>query len=89
MQLYCILFAVQLLANIRIGSYVYTTPTMMNWHLRYIQQANWTRELREYLFQRTGMATAERVLEVGCGTGAILGEVRTDDELASSIHPTS
>jgi ubiquinone/menaquinone biosynthesis C-methylase UbiE len=49
----------------------------MNWHTRYTQQANWTRELREYLFQRSGMMTAERVLEVGCGTGAILGEIRT------------
>jgi SAM-dependent methyltransferase len=49
----------------------------MDWHTRYTQQANWTHDLREYLFQRTGIATAERVLEVGCGTGAILGEIRT------------
>jgi len=42
----------------------------VNWHARYTQQANWTRELREYLFQRTGLMTAGPVLEVGCGTGA-------------------
>lgn len=50
----------------------------MNWHSRYIQQANWTRELREYLFQKTRLQAAERVLEVGCGTGAILSEMRTN-----------
>ncbi|MGD8405822.1 MAG: class I SAM-dependent methyltransferase [Anaerolineales bacterium] len=47
----------------------------MDWHPRYIQQANWTRALREYLFKRTGLRTARRVLEVGCGTGAILGAI--------------
>jgi ubiquinone/menaquinone biosynthesis C-methylase UbiE len=59
----------------------------MNWHLRYTQQANWTRELRAYLFQRTGMATAERVLEVGCGTGAILGEIRTQALHGLDLQP--
>ena len=49
----------------------------MDWHTRYTQQATWTRELRNYLFQQTGLKTAGRVLEVGCGTGAILNEVQT------------
>lgn len=49
----------------------------MNWHARYTQQATWTRELRTYLFQRTGMASAGRVLEVGCGTGAVLSGIQT------------
>jgi len=49
----------------------------MNWHARYVQQANWTHELRNYLFQKTGLTTASRVLEVGCGTGAILRETKT------------
>jgi SAM-dependent methyltransferase len=47
----------------------------MDWHGRYLQQAQWTRELREYLFQQTGWNEASRILEVGCGTGAILSEV--------------
>ena len=50
----------------------------MNWHSRYIQQANWTRPLREYLFQKTELRAMERVLEVGCGTGAILREIGID-----------
>jgi ubiquinone/menaquinone biosynthesis C-methylase UbiE len=46
----------------------------MNWHRRYAQQANWTRELRSYIFEQTDLRNTERVLEVGCGTGAILSE---------------
>jgi len=48
----------------------------MNWHTRYTQQAIWTRELRKYLFDRTELTSAQRVLEVGCGTGAILSEIQ-------------
>jgi SAM-dependent methyltransferase len=47
----------------------------MNWHTRYIQQAKWTRDLRDYLFKKAGLENASRVLEVGCGTGAILSEL--------------
>jgi SAM-dependent methyltransferase len=47
----------------------------MDWHRRYLQQASWTRELRAYLFKKAGLDSAERVLEVGCGTGAILSEI--------------
>lgn len=47
----------------------------MNWHTRYAQQAKWTRDLRTYLFNRAGLKDASRVLEVGCGTGAILSDL--------------
>ncbi len=47
----------------------------MNWHARYLQQATWTRDLRHYLFERAGLGTAQCALEVGCGTGAILGDL--------------
>jgi len=53
----------------------------MNWHSRYIQQAQWTRDLRTYLFKKAGLEEASRVLEVGCGTGAILSELPGDPSL--------
>jgi SAM-dependent methyltransferase len=42
------------------------------WHDRFVQQARWTAELRRCLLERLGYSQARRVLEVGCGTGAIL-----------------
>ncbi len=47
----------------------------MNWHTRYAQQAQWTRDLRGYVFNKIQLNESNRVLEVGCGTGAILSEL--------------
>jgi SAM-dependent methyltransferase len=54
----------------------------MDWHRRYLQQAAWTRDLRRYLFKQAGLNERSRLLEVGCGTGAILSELRA----AASLH---
>jgi len=45
----------------------------IEWHLRFSQQARWTTELRCYVFSR--ISNVHSILEVGCGTGAILGDL--------------
>ena len=47
----------------------------MDRHRRYTQQARWTRALRSYVFEKARLPMASRVLEVGCGTGAVVGEI--------------
>lgn len=54
----------------------------MNWHARYVQQARWTRNLRTYLFDKLQLDASSRLLEVGCGTGAILRDLHT----SASLH---
>lgn len=46
----------------------------VDWHARYTQQAGWTAQTRKYLYQKAGLNAASRVLEPGCGTGAILAD---------------
>lgn len=58
----------------------------MNWHQRYLRQATWTRQLRSYLFERSGYSAAHRVLEVGCGTGAVLADLHQAPALAYGLE---
>ncbi len=46
----------------------------MDWHTRYLQQARWTKNLRQYLFRLAGVSQAGRILDVGCGTGVLEAE---------------
>jgi SAM-dependent methyltransferase len=48
------------------------------WHKRFTQQAGWTREVRRYILQTLRTTRTTPVLEVGCGTGAVLSQVYQD-----------
>lgn len=45
--------------------------TREEWHRRYSQQARWTLDIRRYLLNELRIDRAGRILEVGCGTGAV------------------
>jgi SAM-dependent methyltransferase len=45
------------------------------WHAQYLRQADWTRPTRTILYQHANLSRATRVLDVGCGTGAITEEL--------------
>lgn len=46
----------------------------VDWHARYLQQAGWTSKTRKYLYEIADFNRAHRLLDVGCGTGALLSE---------------
>jgi len=46
--------------------------TLPEWHARFTQQAGWTAEIRRHLFDQAGLKPGSQVLEVGCGTGAVM-----------------
>jgi len=43
-----------------------------DWHKRFRMQSIWTKDIRTHLLNRTGQSSTENVLEIGCGTGAVL-----------------
>ena len=51
------------------------TLSLQTWHERFQKQARWTQPLRSYLYNLAKIEQAQRVMEIGCGSGAILGEL--------------
>ena len=49
--------------------------TVEEWHAQFTRQARWTRAVRNQLYRRVNLLRAERVLDVGCGTGVITEEM--------------
>jgi SAM-dependent methyltransferase len=49
--------------------------TIGEWHQQFLRQARWTQGIRSRLYRQAGLRQARLVLDVGCGTGVITGEV--------------
>ncbi len=47
----------------------------INWHERFMNQLKWTKELREYIYKIFDFSKYKKILEIGCGTGALLLEL--------------
>lgn len=50
--------------------------TTGQWDQRYQRQAEWTERIRAYLFSKFSIPRDSLILEVGCGTGAVLSTQR-------------
>jgi len=48
------------------------------WHKRFTQQAGWTTQVRRYILQTLRVNPKAPILEVGCGTGAVLSRIYHD-----------
>lgn len=56
-----------------------------DWHKRFEQQAMWTTAIRNHLVNVAKIGPNARVLEVGCGTGAVLSRSLFKDHQAFGI----
>ena len=54
--------------------------SLADWHRRYLQQAGWTQDVRRHLLAKAGLPSDARVLEVGCGTGAVMNRIAAETQ---------
>jgi SAM-dependent methyltransferase len=47
----------------------------VDWQERYVHQACWTKNIRDYLLQQASLSHNARILELGSGTGAVLSDI--------------
>ncbi|MCJ7693914.1 MAG: class I SAM-dependent methyltransferase, partial [Anaerolineaceae bacterium] len=47
---------------------------LTDWHRRFKQQATWTANLRQYLLNIANLEPGSKILDVGCGTGALFSD---------------
>jgi ubiquinone/menaquinone biosynthesis C-methylase UbiE len=68
------------------------TLSISQWHQRYQQQAEWTQNIRNYIYERIALHSVKKILDIGCGTGVLEKEL---NDMTSShvsgvdidIHP--
>ena len=54
--------------------------SLEQWHQRYLQQSTWTGAVRSHLFGKINLSSADSILEVGSGTGAVLSQLADSGE---------
>lgn len=53
-------------------------PNLTQWHQRFTHQLNWTGQVREFLFQKAALPPEPEIIEIGCGTGAVIPHLPTE-----------
>jgi len=48
---------------------------MIDWNIRFSEQLKWTYEFRNHIYKIINLETKTNLLEIGCGTGALLKEI--------------
>ena len=48
---------------------------MIDWQLRFRRQLIWTKNLRDYLYNKIDLKSKSNLLEIGCGPGELLKEI--------------
>lgn len=59
--------------------------SVSEWHSRFLQQARWTAQLRNFISNQLQLNSYRRILEVGSGTGVILAETGSKDALRIGV----
>ena len=67
-------------AEIEMSSDLRQSMSLADWHKRFRQQSQWTRDIRHHLFASAKLQASDRVLEVGAGTGAVIGQVASEHQ---------
>ncbi|MAT45108.1 MAG: hypothetical protein CL609_22480 [Anaerolineaceae bacterium] len=49
---------------------------LSDWHQRFLQQAQWSKSARNFFLTKINIPPQPSILEVGCGTGAVLSEFK-------------
>lgn len=49
----------------------------IDWHRRFSHQLSWTSNLRDHIYRNYDFDNCGKLLEIGCGTGALLLEIAT------------
>jgi len=58
--------------------------TTSEWHKRFEMQARWTSAIRSFIFRTIDIQQMSRILDVGCGTGALESEL--ESRYSFTIH---